>query len=493
MAKSDALIIGAGLGGISAAISLAAKGWNVTLAEKNHIIGGKLNIHQQDGFSFDLGPSLLTMPHVFRALFSKTGKKLEDFIELTPIALQWRNFFEDKVTIDIEDSVTKTAEHLKDLSPGTDIRFLEFCSYADRQRKLAEEIYFNRGVDSVWDIIFGTSPLEIRKMDFFGTVSSSVRKMIQEPHTREIMSYFTKYVGSSPDKAPGFLNLLPSVQFAYGVYHVRGGMYSLAKGLGRLLEELDVRVLTDHEAVNLVPGKKGSIRGVRFRNGKEIPCDLLVSDMEAVPFYSRVAGLPDVSRSLEKWFPPSCSGLVIHLGVDRTYPDLGHHNIFHSATPHEQYRSVFERMTLPDDPTLYVVRPTRTDPALAPEGCDIIKVLPQIPHLHTLRKFTPSDMAPLRDRVLAKLERMGFDGLKNHIISEKTLTPYDLRNMYYSDRGSIYGTVSDRLKNMALKAPQKSRHFSNLYFVGGSVNPGGGMPMVIMSGMQVANRIGKPS
>lgn len=493
MKKPNALIIGAGLGGISAAVSLAADGWKVTLADKNAIIGGKLNYTRQDDFFFDLGPSLLTMPHVFQTLFTKAGRQMENYVDLIPIPLQWRNFFEDGTKLDLHDSVQKTADELNLFSPKAGHQFLDFCTYARKQRTLAETVYFRKGTDTVRDLLLGSNPLEIIQMDFFHSVSGSVKKRIQERHVREIMYYFCKYVGSSPQRAPGFLSLLISIQFAYGVHYVKGGMYGLAKGLHRLLDELGVEVKTGFEATDLRYGKNGRIKAVKFRNGEEADCDLLISNMEIIPFYSRIAGLPDISRSLEKWFPSSCSGLVIHLGVNKTYSDVAHHNIFHSATPHRQFRSVFERMELPDDPTLYVVRPTKTDSSLAPEGCDIIKVLPQIPHLHSLRSWRPEDLDRLKESVLEKLERMGLTDLRKHLISEKTLTPYDLRNMYYSNRGSIYGTVSDRWRNMALKAPQKSQIFNNLFFVGGSVNPGGGMPMVVLGGMQVGYRVGKPS
>ncbi|MFP4013254.1 MAG: phytoene desaturase family protein [Chitinispirillaceae bacterium] len=492
MKKANALIIGAGLGGISAAISLAANGWNVTLAEKNSKIGGKLNLLRQDGFLFDLGPSLLTMPHVFEALFARAGRRMEDYVDLVRIPLQWRNFFEDGAKLDLHESVHTTADELNLFSPCAGSQFQDYCAYAHKQRTLAEEIYFRRGRDNVWDLLLGSNPLKIIQMDFFHSVSGSVKKRIQEPHIREIMNYFCKYVGSSPDRAPGFLSLLPAVQFAYGVHYVKRGMYGLAEGLHRLLEELEVEVKTGFEATELKSSRSGRVTTVTFLNGEERQCDLLLSNMEIIPFYSRVAGLADLSRSLERWFPPSCSGLVIHLGTDTTYPDVAHHNIFHSANPHKQFRSVFIRKQLPDDPTLYVVRPTKTDSSLAPEGCDIIKVLPQIPHLHSLRSWTPDDMNVLKESVLEKLERMGLTNLRKHIVSEKTLTPYDLRDMYYSNRGSIYGTVSDRWRNMAIKAAQRSRIYDNLFFVGGSVNPGGGMPMVVLSGMQVGDRIGKP-
>lgn len=193
-------------------------------------------------------------------------------------------------------------------------------------------------------------------------------------------------------------------------------------------------------------------------------------------------------RKLEK-FAPACSGIVIHLGTKKRYPALAHHNFFYSANQHKHFRTVFHERKLPDDPTLYVVAPTRTDPSKAPEGCDNIKILPHIPPLEDGSGITHDDYLALRDRVLAKMERMGFEDLRANIITEDLLTPVDIERMYRSNRGSIYGVVTDWKKNHGFKAPKTSRKYRNLYFCGGSVNPGGGMPMAILSGQKVADRI----
>ena len=179
---------------------------------------------------------------------------------------------------------------------------------------------------------------------------------------------------------------------------------------------------------------------------------------------------------------------MLHLGVDREYPQLGHHNFFFSRDQRKHFDDVFHRKVLPQDPTLYVVAPARTDPTQAPAGGENIKVLPHIPHLQDER-FSREEYMQLRERVLDKLERMGLDGLRQHVIVEDMWTPEDIESRYYSNRGAIYGVVSDRRMNGGFKAPKKSSKYTNLYFVGGSVNPGGGMPMAVLSGQQVRDRI----
>ena len=166
-----------------------------------------------------------------------------------------------------------------------------------------------------------------------------------------------------------------------------------------------------------------------------------------------------------------------------------HHNFFYADNARKHFDTLFHEKKLSEDPTIYLVAPCKSDPAQAPAGCEVIKVLPHIPYLKDTDPFTPADYAALRERLLMKLERMGLTDLRKHIVTEDSWTPVDIQRRYYSNKGSIYGVVSDRKKNLGFKAPQRSPHYKNLYFVGGSVNPGGGMPMVVLSGQLARDKI----
>ena len=180
---------------------------------------------------------------------------------------------------------------------------------------------------------------------------------------------------------------------------------------------------------------------------------------------------------------------MLHLGIDRLYPQLAHHNFFYSDHPRRHFDAIFKSHTLSDDPTIYLVAPCKTDPKQAPPNGEVIKILPHIPCLDPEKPLTPDDYLAFRDRVLIKLERMGLTDLRRHIVTEEYWTPHDIEARYYSNQGSIYGVVTDRFLNLGFKAPQRSSQLSNLYFVGGSVNPGGGMPMVTLSGQLVKDKI----
>ncbi len=482
-----AVVIGAGLGGLSAAISLATDGYAVTVLEKNGLPGGKLNVATKDGFRFDLGPSLLTMPHVFAALFERAGRSMSDYVRFRELPTQWRNFFEDGVRFDFCSDLRQQEHELSKLGPEAGRGFLAFLEYSRSLLKLTERGYFASGLESLGETLAHYG-LDALRFDPARSLDGGVRRFVREPHLVDALNYFVKYVGSSPYDAPALLNLLPYVQWGYGVWYVEGGMHALARALEALLRDLGGEISYGVEVVGL-QREAGRIRAVLGAESQRFAADVVVSNMEVLPFYERIAAEPPSFLARYRKFAPSCSGLVLHLGVDRCYPELAHHNVFHSRNAREHFDSVFERRVLSEDPTLYVVAPSKTDPALAPAGCEVIKVLPHIPHLERDDDFSEEDYAALRERVLAKLERMGLEGLRRHIVAEETLTPREIARLYASNGGSIYGVVSDRFKNLGFKAPQRSERYANLYFVGGSVNPGGGMPMVVLSGQLAAAKI----
>lgn len=489
MNKQHIVIIGAGLGGLSAAISLATEGFSVELLEKNDKVGGKLNILHKDGFSFDLGPSILTMPHIFQRLFEKAGRKMEDYVTIQSVDPHWRNFFEDGTTLDLSADPLRMQEELDKLGPNTAKEFEQFLAYSKKLCDTTEQGYFEHGLDSFWALIKYYGPLRsLMAFDVCRSMDQGVRRFIKDPKLVDVLNYFIKYVGSSPYDAPALMNLLPYIQFGYGLWYIKGGMYSMAQGLQRLAEELGVKIRVHSEVAAIQTAAK-RVTGVKLMDGTDLSADIVVSNMEVIPTYKKL--LKDQDRTVKKLqrFAPSCSGLVMHLGVDCIYDQLAHHNFFYSAHPREHFNAVFHSHRLSDDPTIYLVAPVKSDPSQAPAGCEIIKILPHIPHLDPAKPLSTSDYAALRERVLIKLERMGLTDLRKHIVCEDFWTPVDIEQRYYSNQGSIYGVVADRFKNLGFKTPQRSQEFSNLYFVGGSVNPGGGMPMVTLSGQLVRDKI----
>ena len=486
------VVIGGGLGGMTAAIQLARAGFHVDLLEKNDRLGGKLNLHQEAGFSFDLGPSIFTLPQIFRPVFEGDGKRLEDYITLVRVDPQWRNFFEDGAVVDLWEDPARMAEQLAALGGNAAEEYKEFLEYSRTQYRITEMGYFDKGLDTFWQFLRFYGWRKARGLDFSGTMAAGIAKRVSNPYLRDIFEYFIKYVGSSAYDAPGFMNLMPNIQLEFGLWYVSGGLYELARAFERRMQEVGVTVHLGQRVEDVAhTGSRVHTVTSRDENGstRQFPADYVVSNMEVIPANEQL--LKESSRTLKKLekFEPACSGIVVHLGLDRVYPQLAHHNFFYSGDQKGHFDRVFQQKLLPDDPTIYLVAPTRTDPSQAPEGCDNIKILPHIPYLNDKHPYTREDCVALRDRCLEKLERMGLTDLRKHIVVEDFWTPFDIQERYLSNRGSIYGVVSDTRKNFAFKAPKQSPIYKNLFFVGGSVNPGGGMPMVTLCGQHVARMV----
>jgi len=491
-AKKSVIVIGGGLGGLSAAISLQQKGYEVSLYEKNEHIGGKVNRLERDGFGFDLGPSILTMPHIFDRLFQGSGKKMTDYVPMQRLEREWRSFFPDGTVIDLYHDLHLMERANPALSKKDMKEYYALLKYAKRIYETTERSYLKEGFESPKEAVAQNGILAtLTGFDLTSTMYSAISKRINNPHLRDMLSYYVKYVGSSPYSAPAVLNMMIYMQHAQGCWYVPGGMHNLAGGMEKLAREEGVQIHTGMGVIRALTSAEGKITGVELEDGSFQTADYYVSNMEVIPFYQKmVKAEHEFVDKLEKKYEPASSGLVLHLGVKKTYPQLNHHNFFFSDNLKEQMDKVFERHELPDDPTIYLVNVNKTDPTQAPEGHENIKILPHIPYIQD-NPFTPEQYKEFEERVIDKLERMGLDGLRDNIVVRDVWTPHDIERVYGSDRGAIYGTVSDKNKNGGFKHKKQSELYDNLYFVGGTVNPGGGMPMVTLSGQQVSDKIVK--
>ena len=348
MAK-NVIIIGSGLGGISAAISLAQAGYSVTIHEKNAKIGGKLNVLKEQGYTFDLGPSILTLPHIFARLFERSGKTMSDYIPIRALRPHWRNFFEDGKVVDLDpDPQIMAAEARK---VGEDPENVQrFLKYSADLYDLVNAGYFEQGLDdsAAFRKFYGLK--NFLKFDLFRTMHGGVKRFLKTRHMQDIFDYFIKYVGSSAYHAPAFMNCMATIQFRYDLWYVDGGLYNIALGLQRLMDELGIKVILNSQ-VTEVTKQNSTVTGIVTENGQHHPADIVVSNMEVIPAYEKLLREDEtLMKSLEK-YEPSCSGLVLELGLDRQYPQLAHHNFFYSDHQEKHFHTVFRKHELPPDPT----------------------------------------------------------------------------------------------------------------------------------------------
>lgn len=479
--------MGGGLGGLAAAIHLAVQGHRITVLEKNERVGGKLNIHAAQGYTFDTGPSLFTMPWVLRDLFAAAGRRLEDYLDIVPVEPACRYRWPDGTQFDAWQRLPYLLQEIGRLSPPDVGGFLRFLAHTGRIYDMVAERFLLHPADGLRDWLTLESMRNGPRLDAFRSVDAAAHAFFRSPYLRQVFNRYATYNGSSPYRLPATFNVIAYIEFVEGAWTIRGGMYRLALALQQLAGELGVTVETS-APVSQVILNGGTARGVVLANGQRIVSDYVV--INADPRYAYRHLLPGQAQTaarLER-LEPSCSGFVLMLGVDRVYPQLAHHNIFFSQDYPREFAAIFAQGVPAVDPTIYICPSCVNDPEHAPPGHMNLFVLVNAPALNG-RVNWPREAAGYRDLVLRKLERMGLDDLRRHVVYEQIMTPLDLQERYNAAAGALYGLASNTPFAAFLRPPLRPRGLDGLFFVGGGTHPGGGIPLVLLSGRAVARRV----
>jgi len=494
----SAVIIGGGLAGLAASVELARRGVDVTLVEKNRHLGGKMNVLEQDGFSFDMGPTILTLPQVIRGVIERTGRRVEDYLELIELDPQWRCVYEDGTVLDLRKGVEPMARALEEQFPGSGAGegYRRFLDFSRRMRRLSEQVFFYKDVGAIPDVMRQTPAFDpsllrdVLAMRLHSTVGSTAHRMIGEPHVRQLVEHFLQYVGSSPFLAPAILSLIASAQADEGCWYAKGGTRQVARSLARLGEELGVEHVTGVGVSSVLNDGRRAL-GVALEDGRTIRADAVVSNCDVqrtLRDLVKAPGAADAQRRIAGRYEPACSGVVLYLGLDRQYESLAHHNFFFSHDSGREFGQIYREGVPTDDPTLYICAPSRSEPDQAPPGGEALYVLIHTPWRRPDQRWEGEDglLPDYRRLVLDKMQRMGLDDLESHIVTERALTPDSIERLYNAEGGAIYGLASHGRLHGGFKPRNRSRVLEGLYLAGGSANPGAGVPMVIMSGVTAA-------
>ncbi len=505
------VIVGAGLGGLGAAVRLAKAGHRVTLLEKNRLPGGKMNLVEADGFRFDTGPSLVTMPGVLADTFKAAGRRIEDYLTLEPLDPICRYHWPDGSRLDFSPHLPSLISALRAFSPGDVTGFFRFLAYARTLYERAGPIFLMRERPGLRDL-FSRRGLDAARIDAHLSMDRAVRRFFSDPRLVQLFDRYATYSGSSPYQAPATLAMIPYIEMAGGGWYIKGGIYRLVEALMEVARELGVDFQPECEArellvecgmrnadcgmVGLIRNPQSAIRipkvvGVRLKGGGALMADRVV--VNADPMYAYRSLVPEAYRDrglirrLER-LEPSSSAFVLLLGIRGDYPGLAHHNIFFSHDYPDEFEAIFRRRESVPNPTIYVANTSRSDPTQAPPGHSNLFVLVNAPALAGGVGWD-SRKAPYRDMVISRLEAAGLDNLCDRIVFEQVLTPHDFQDKYNAWHGSIYGLSSNSRRTAFLRPPNRAVGVGNLYFVGGSVHPGGGIPLVLLSARLVARSI----
>lgn len=479
----NVLVVGGGAGGLSSAVLLQSSGFQVTVLEKNENPGGKLSADTMDGYVFDNGPSILTLPGVLRELFALTGKPLEDYLELVELDPQWRCFFNDGSHFDFRAREDSMLEEVGRIAPKDVDGFRKLYQKARELYRISEDNFFFRDLGNVLDVIVAkrgqTRPIEALKLALaiepLKTYSSLVETYIKSPQLKQALEHLPQYVGSSPFLAPAILGCLIYVQFEKGCWYPMGGMNKISEALAKRFNELGGHIVTN-AVVERIYEDGNSLRGVETQDGKLWTADEYVFNMDMNSVKEKMKQRAADEQSL------ACSGVTVFLGLKKKVEGLAHHNFFFSQSHEAEFRDIYERRIPHLDPTIYVCAPTKTDPGVAPAGKENIFLLIHAPTLNPKTDWD-SYLPTYVDVVLKKLAKTGFDLEAHQIEVQKARSPKDIGEKWGTYRGNIYGMASHGKMRGGFKVRNASSQFRNMQFAGGTVNPGAGVPMSIMSGM----------
>jgi len=487
-------IIGAGLAGLSAACTLGARGYDVTVFERNGWLGGKNVPLAQNGFRFDMGPTILIMPSVLRRIFAEVGDSLEDWLPMVNLDPQWRCFFNDGTVLDLLQSTTEMSSHLDQFANDAGAQYVDFMQESDKLRQISERWFLWKPLDSIWDTFEPMSALklsllkDVRQMRLGQTVTGTIKSFVKDRRVVQMLEHFVQYVGSSPDNSPAILCAVGRMQTSEGVWYPLGGTAAIPQALVRLAKRLGVQFRTGVE-INRILHDGTRATGIELAGGERVSLAAVVSNSDAIRTYTDLVGGEAGAKFKRKNAEPACSGVVLYLGLDRRYEQLAHHNFVFSRDPQEEFDFIYRRGEPAPDPTCYLCAPSSTDPTVAPAGGEALYVLVHTPYLrphHDWKQMFPK----YRKTIVEKLRRTaGLKDIESRIQCEAFLTPEDIHNRYRVLNGAIYGIASHGRLNGGFKPGNESRILSNLYLCGGAAHPGPGMPMVLMSGWIAADAL----
>lgn len=493
------IVVGGGLAGLAAACVAAARGYAVTLLDKNSWMGGKAAAYSDGGYRFDMGPTILTLPSVLKRIFAEAGRELEDYLTLVPLDPQWRCFFDDHRVLDLVADSSRMRANIDAFtgSPQAGAGFERFMAVSQRLHEVSDRFFFWRSVGGLTDTFdaggaFSAAVLkDVLALKMGRSVASVVRSHVPDERTAQMIDHFTQYVGSAPDASPAVLCGIAHMQTSEGIWYPLGGTRAVPQALEQLARELGVEICTETDVARIVV-QDDAVQAVETTDGRRLPCDSVISNCDSIRTYRDLLGGRAAKRFARKnRFEPACSGVVLYLGLNCRYDQLLHHNFVFSRDAEEEFEWIYRRGEPAPDPTCYVCAPAITEPAVAPAGGEALYVLVHTPYLrdhHDWQTMLPA----YRETILQKLQRTaGLENLEQHIVTEHHLTPQDIHDRYRVLRGAIYGLASHGRFTGAFKPGNRRKDVAGLYLAGGAAHPGPGMPMVLMSGWIAADALDK--
>ena len=475
-----AVVIGSGFGGLAAAIRLSVRGYAVQVLEKLDAPGGRAYVHYQDGFTFDAGPTIITAPFLLEELWALCGRTFSDDIDLRPMAPFYRIRFHDGTHFDYSGDEEAMLEEVARFEPADVAGYMRFLEDAERCKKLGFEGLGSVAFDSLGDLIRAIPAFA--RMGAWRSIYSLVAKHFKNEKLRTVMSFHPLLIGGNPFSVTCAYALINSLERTWGVHSAMGGTGAIVRGMVKLLAERGVPVRCNSPVVKIrVEGKRAT--GVELANGEFMAADIVVSNADSAWTYKNLIAPQHrkvwTDRKIDNG-RYSMGLFVWYFGTSRQYHDVPHHMMVLGPRYKELLTDIFKRHKLADDFSLYLHRPTATDPSLAPAGCDTFYVLAPVPHLDSGTDWA-QHAEPYREAIAALLEASVLPGLRSHIVTSKVTTPQDFHDRLWSFKGAGFGLEPLLLQSAWFRPHNRSEDVDGLYMVGAATHPGAGVPGVLMS------------
>lgn len=481
------VVVGAGIGGLATAIRLAHAGHAVTVVERHAIPGGRNGRWESEGFTFDTGPSLLLMLEYWHELFGLVGRRLEDYLDIVQVTPNYKVHFADGSVIEMTTQLNTLISEFERFEPGCGPRVLEYLARTKRMYHAGLD-FISHNMATPLDMVRPTRLGALARLGALGDLQKLTAKFVKDERLQQALSFQALYLGLSPYDAMAIYSLLPYTELGGGIHYPMGGMHELPRALERLAKELGVTFRYNARVVSVEKGRD-KVTGVLLQDGRVLSAEAVVMNADLPYAYETLLRepLPNIEK---KQF--SCSVVLLYLGVKRDYPGLEHHNFIVPADMPRACAQLFDRHEMPDEPPVYVVASTRTDPTQAPPGCENLFVL-------ALAPSQPADPARQIDwtvegprteaRLLERLEKWALPGLRDAIVTKRLVTPADFTANFGNLRGEAFGLAHNFSQIGAFRPQNQHAGYHNLFFVGQSTHPGCGLPMALISARCVVERI----
>lgn len=483
------LIIGGGIAGLSSAVRMAARGHEVHLFEGSDKLGGKLHEFTLDGYRFDFGPSLFTMPQYVLELFDIAGKDVQDYFEYKTLDVICRYFWEDGTRCSTYKDKEQTVRELADQLGENEDSLRKYFASSQEKYELTGRTFLEHSLHqwkTWWTRDVARAMTRLHKLDLMGTLHSVNSSYFKNPKTVQLFDRYATYNGSNPYKAPGMLSIIPHFEYGFGAYIPKEGMNQITSSIVKLLQDMGVHIHLNTKVTQIQKnGRK--VSGLMTEKGDLHEGDIVITNMDAYFTYLHLLNDPERAQHVLRQ-ERSSSALIFYWGIKKEFQELDLHNIFFS----QDYKNEFDHISqgsVCDDPTVYIHITSKYIRDDAPQGCENWFTMINVPH--NAGQNWDDIIERSRKNIIRKISRQLGEDIASLITCEYVLDPRILESQTFSYTGSLYGTSSNSRWAAFARHPNASPQFDNLYFVGGSVHPGGGIPLCILGAKIVDDLIHK--